>query len=116
MDKYREYRFDTIIEDTRRSSMQKYQDLVIGNRRWGALLYFELCALFFNPLQGALGLGLRRFAFKPLFARVGNGVVFGHHVSLRSPANISLGNNTVIDDFATLSFRGTDGTQHYPGQ
>lgn len=107
MDKYREYRFDTIIEDRNRSFLQKYQDLVIGNRRFSSLLYYELCTLFFNPVQGALGLALRRVTFGPLFGKIGKGVVFGHHVFLRSPANIFVGNHTVVDDFASLSFRGS---------
>ncbi len=106
MDKYSEYRFDTIIEDPRRSFLRKYQDLVVGNRRFGFLLYFELCTLIANPLQGAAGLALRKLMFPPLFGATGRKAIFGHHVSLRSPKNIFVGANTVIDDFATLSFRG----------
>lgn len=108
MDKYREYRFDAIIEDTDRSALQKYQDLVVGNRRWLSLLYYELCTTVFGPVPGLLGLALRRLAFGPLFARTGRKVVFGHHVSLRAPKRIHIGDNTVIDDFAMLSFRGTE--------
>jgi acetyltransferase-like isoleucine patch superfamily enzyme len=107
MDKYREYRFDTIIEDKKRSFVKKYQDLVIGNRRLGSLVYHELCTLFINPLQGALGLVLRRWLFRPLFASIGRNVIFGHHINLKAPGNIHIGDSTVIDDFATLSFRGT---------
>lgn len=107
MDKYREYRFDTIIEDPDRSAMQKYQDLVVGNRRVASLVYFESCMVFLNPIQGAIGLALRKWAFRRLFASVGRNVVFGHHVGLRAPGRIHIGDNTVVDDFATLSFRGT---------
>lgn len=107
MDKYRDYRFDAIIEDSERTSMQKYQDLVIGNRRIGSLIYRELTEVFVNPLQGAAGIALRRLVFPRLFASVGRGVVFGHHVNLKAPGSIHIGDNTVIDDFATLSFRGT---------
>jgi acetyltransferase-like isoleucine patch superfamily enzyme len=105
-DKYSEYRFDTIIQDRKRSFMRKYQDLVVGNRRFGYLLYFEACMLLVNPLQGALGLALRKFLFPPLFRRVGRKVVFGHHVGLRAPGNVEIGDNSVIDDFTNLSFRG----------
>ncbi len=108
MDKYSDYRFDSIIEDKKRSFVQKYQDLFVGNRNIGSLIYYELCTLFINPIQGALGLALRKFLFPPLFARTGKNVMFGHHISIRSPGNISIGNNTVVDDFTTLSFRGTD--------
>ena len=107
MDKYRDYRFDTIIEDKKRSFVQKYQDLVIGNRRLGALAYYEFSTMFVNPIQGAIGLALRRILFPPMFARVGKKVIFGHHLNLKAPGSIELGDNTVIDDFATLSFRGT---------
>jgi hypothetical protein len=111
MDKYSEYRFDNIIQDPDRSFFHKYQDLVIGNRRIGFLFYFEVCTVLFNPIQGMLGLALRKLLFPPLFGRVGRRVVFGHHISIRSPGNIQIGNNTVIDDFTTLSVRGSTG-QH----
>ena len=111
MDKYSEYRFDNIIQDPDRSFFHKYQDLVIGNRRIGFLFYFEVCTVLFNPIQGMLGLALRKLLFPPLFGRVGRRVVFGHHISIRSPGNIQIGDNTVIDDFTTLSFRGSTG-QH----
>ncbi len=89
-DKYSEYRFDTIIQDRKRSFMRKYQDLVVGNGRFGYLLYFEASMLLVNPLQGALGLALRKFLFPPLFRRVGRKVVFGHHVGLRAPGNVEI--------------------------
>ncbi|GJL81676.1 MAG: hypothetical protein DHS20C01_13100 [marine bacterium B5-7] len=108
MDKYDAYRFDTIIEDKKRSFLRKYQDLVVGNRHLGYLLYFEFCMLFINPLQGALGLALRKMLFPGLFAKSGRGVVIGHHVGLRAPGNIDIGDNVVIDDFTNLSFRGTE--------
>jgi acetyltransferase-like isoleucine patch superfamily enzyme len=107
MDKHRDFRFDTIIEDKKRSFLRKYQDLVIGNRKLSTLLFFELCLVFINPIQGALGLALRKLILPKLFSRVGSKVIFGHHLHLRSPGNIQIGNNTVIDDFATLSFRGS---------
>ena len=103
---YDKYRFDTIIEDKRRSFFRKYQDLVVGNRSLPYLLYYEFCTLLINPLQGALGLALRKFMFPPLFGGSGKNAVFGHHVSMRSPRNIFIGKSSVIDDFVTLSFRG----------
>ena len=111
MDKHRDFRFDTIIEDNNRSFLQKYQDLVIGNRRFSSLFFFEWCMVFINPIQGALGLALRKFIFPKLFLDVGKKVIFGHHIHLRAPGRISIGDHTVIDDFATLSFRGND-SQH----
>lgn len=108
MDKYREYRFDTVIEDENRSFFGKYQDLVIGSRSIKALILYELCTLLINPLQGGLGLVLRKLFSPLLFKCVGKKVVFGHHHGLLAPHRISIGNNSVVDDYVMLSCRGTD--------
>ncbi|MEE9447203.1 MAG: acyltransferase, partial [Arenicellales bacterium] len=99
-------RFSNIIDDDSRSALNKYQDLQIGNRRILSLLYYEFCITLIAPLQGMLGLALRKVLFPALFKRSGKKVIFGHHIGLRNPARVSIGDSTVIDDYVQISARG----------
>lgn len=105
-DRHRQYRFQEVIGDRKKSVLRKYQNLVIGKRSLPALIRYELSMMLLNPVQGMAGLALRRMLFPGMFGGVGQGVIFGHHLSLRSPYRIFIGDNTVIDEYAFLSYRG----------
>ena len=108
-DKSHQLQFDQYMADKSRTALQKYQDLVVGRPGLLRLVYHEFVTLLINPLQGMLGLGLRRIFYPGLFAQVGKKVVFGHHLNLRLPFKIKIGNHSLIDDYVTLSCRGSDG-------
>lgn len=93
--------------DTRRSSLQKYQDLVVGSRSFARLLLFEAVTLATSWVPGALGLVLRRFAYPLLLGSVGKNPAFGQGVVLRHPHKIHLGDDVVIDDLVLLDAKGT---------
>jgi acetyltransferase-like isoleucine patch superfamily enzyme len=92
--------------DERRSIIEKYMDLFVGRRNLISLLRYELLTLLFSPVPGALGFALRRFFFRFLFGRVGQGTIFGRHLTLRHPHKIKLGTNCVLDDFVVLDAKG----------
>ncbi|MEA3291719.1 MAG: acyltransferase [Pseudomonadota bacterium] len=106
----RQHRFSNIIDDDR-SFAQKYQDLQLGERSLPKLAYYEFCTTFILPVQGALGLVLRKVLLPPLFSRVGKKVIFGHHIGLRAPGRVSIGAGTVLDDYCQISARG-EGDDH----
>jgi acetyltransferase-like isoleucine patch superfamily enzyme len=81
----------------KKSSLDKYRDLVIGRRGWGALLGYELIVLFTSWVPGALGLVLRKWLYPLLLGHCGKGVVFGTNVVLRHPHKIFIGDNGVLD-------------------
>lgn len=99
-------RFHAVIEDEKRSLLQKYQDLVIGDRRFSYLLRYEILNTLLSSIPGILGLGLRHLFYPSLFGSVGKKVYFGHHVSLRCPKRIHIGDHVVVSDYAVLSVRG----------
>lgn len=101
-------RFDELIEDKSRNFLQKYQDTIVGNRSFATLAWFELNTLLLNPIQGAAGLALRRLTFPGMFSSTGKGVIFGHHLDIRTPNQISIGNNCIIDDYVALAVRGDE--------
>jgi len=92
--------------DEKRSSLQKYQDLVIGSRSFLALLKYEFIITFFSGIPGALGLFLRKLTYPWLLGRAGRNVVFGANTILRHPHKISIGDNVVIDDNCLLDAKG----------
>jgi acetyltransferase-like isoleucine patch superfamily enzyme len=95
------------MADPERSSLGKYQDLVVGSRSLGRLLLYELVVTSTSWVPGALGLLLRRFTYPWLLGKVGRGVVFGQGVVLRHPAKIHLGDGVVVDDLVVLDAKGT---------
>ena len=92
----------------RRSSADKYRELVIGQPGWWPLIRFELVILLASTVPGALGLLLRSKLYPLVLGRVGRNVVFGQHVTLRHPHKIHIGDNVVIDDQCCLDAKGTD--------
>lgn len=88
------------------SPAKKYKWMVVGKRSWGRFLYYEFAILVFGFLRGALGLGLRKFFYKPLFKQVGRSVTFGANLILRQPHKIAIGDQVIIDDDCTLDAKG----------
>lgn len=95
------------LGDPGRSSLSKYQELVVGSSSLWALVQFELVVTLTSWVPGALGLLLRRWAYPWVLGRVGRGVVFGQGVVLRHPSKIALGDDVVVDDLVVLDAKGT---------
>jgi len=93
--------------DERRSKVQRYQDLVVGQAGLWRLVKFELITLLCANLPGALGLFLRSKLYPRLIGRVGRNVTFGVNVVLRHPHKIVIGDNVVVDDNCCLDAKGT---------
>jgi acetyltransferase-like isoleucine patch superfamily enzyme len=95
------------MADPERSSLGKYQDLVVGSRSLWRLFQYELVVTLTSWVPGALGLFLRQWTYPWLLGGVGRGVVFGQGVVLRHPAKIVLGDGVVVDDLVVLDAKGT---------
>lgn len=89
--------------------VSRYKRKVLGaNATYLGLCKFEISQLLFANLGGGLGYLLRKLSLASLFQGCGKGTIFGRSIVLRSPANISLGDNVAIDD-QTLLDGGTGG-------
>jgi acetyltransferase-like isoleucine patch superfamily enzyme len=88
------------------SPLSRYQDLVVGSRSFARLLLYEIVVTFTSGVPGALGLVLRRVAYRWILGAVGRNVTFGQGVVLRHPHKIRLGDDVVVDDLVVLDAKG----------
>lgn len=93
--------------DTKKSSLQRYQELVLGRSGLGALIKYELITMLCTAMPGALGVLLRKSLFPFLLGSSGRNVVFGRNVTIRHGHKIHLGDNVVIDDNVVLDAKGS---------
>lgn len=98
--------FHEFADDKKTSSLKKYQDLIIGSRKWGELIKFELITFFLMNLPAIPGLFLRQKFYKYLFQNCAHNSTFGVGFSVRQPSKISIGKSCIIDDMVRLSVRG----------
>lgn len=94
--------------DKKKSALQKYQELIIGQKGLWKLIRYEFIMTFCSWVPGALGLVLRMKLFPKLLGKVGRNVTFGQNVVLRHPHKIEIGDNVVIDDNVVLDAKGQD--------
>ncbi|SDP36880.1 acyltransferase [Desulforhopalus singaporensis] len=83
--------------------LSRYKHKVLGgDKGYLQLLQFEVGQLFLANLGGGLGYLLRRLCIAPLFSGCGKNFILGRGVTLRTPGNITLGDNVAIDDGTLL--------------
>ncbi len=99
--------FHEFLEDQSASTLQKYQDIVIGQRRLGALIWYEVLVFFLTFCPGMIGLFMRQKLYRRLFRSLGPKVAFGTGITLKQPSKISIGRGCVVDDQVNLSVRGS---------
>ena len=108
------------MKETRRTALQealygggegaaaKYARLSVGSGGMLALMGYETRILLFSGIPGALGILLRRIAYRRMLGSMGKGVILGRGITLRHPSKIHLGDNVAIDDYCVLDARGGD--------
>ncbi len=89
------------------SSLSRYQDVMVGGRSFGLLLYYELC-MWLAVIPGALGIALRKIFWPRLFGSCGKGVVFGANMIVRHPRRIHLGDRVAFGEGCILEARNPD--------
>jgi acetyltransferase-like isoleucine patch superfamily enzyme len=90
----------------KKSALEKYIDLFVGQKSIWQILRYEVIVVLFSWIPGALGLFLRKMFYPLILKDVKKGVIFGHHITLRHPHRITIGENSFIDDYAVLDAKG----------
>jgi acetyltransferase-like isoleucine patch superfamily enzyme len=96
------------LMDKKESAFKKYVDLFVGKKGVWSFIKYESIIFLFSWIPGALGLFLRKIFYPFLFGHVGKGVAFGHHITLRHPHKIIIGDNSFVDDYAVLDAKGDE--------
>jgi len=94
------------LMDQSKPASKKYIDLFIGKRNFWQIIKYESIIFLFSWIPGALGLLLRKVFYPMIIGKVGKGVAFGHHITLRNPHKIQIGDNSFIDDYSVLDAKG----------
>jgi acetyltransferase-like isoleucine patch superfamily enzyme len=94
--------------DREESSYKKYCALFIGRIGFWRFLKYEIIIVLFSWVPGALGLYLRKVFYPLIIQKVGKGVAFGRHITLRHPHKIAIGDHTFLDDYAVLDAKGEE--------
>jgi acetyltransferase-like isoleucine patch superfamily enzyme len=103
-------KFQESLLERESSRAEQYRDVVVGAESgWLGLAYYELVTGIFGGAPGALGLALRGALYRPLFGRLGRGVVLGRGLVLRHPRRIAIGDRALVDDDCVLDARGAAG-------
>ncbi|OQX95491.1 hypothetical protein B6I21_05155 [candidate division KSB1 bacterium 4572_119] len=92
--------------DEKKSSMQRYMELILGKKGLWNLIKFELVMTLTSWVPGALGLLLRSKLYPVILGSVGRNVAFGTNIAIRHPHKIHIGDNVVIDDHCVLDAKG----------
>jgi len=106
--KIENYRIHDKLFSEKKSPIERYQDVFIGNKRFTDLVKYEIILLISSWVPGALGLFLRKIFYPHLLGKVGKNVIFGRNVVLRHPRKIYIGDNVAIDDNTLLDAKGID--------
>lgn len=96
------------LREGKKSKRERYAELVVGKKSWGALFLYEFVVSLATNRSGALGLILRSKLYPLLLKKCGKNVIFGQGVILRHPHKIEIGDNVVIDDHVLIDAKGHD--------
>ncbi len=91
--------------------IQTYKEFVVGSKSWFSFAVFELYSLLLSGLPGVVGFGSRSLVLPFLLKNCSSGSVLGRGVTIRQPHCISLGKGVIVDDFAVLDVRDSEGSK-----
>ncbi|MBX2998266.1 MAG: acyltransferase [Caldilineaceae bacterium] len=99
------------LHEARISPLKRYWRKALGDVPLARFVQYEIATMLVGDLGGALGYLLRKAFYRPLFARMGGGVILGKGIALRHPARITLGDQVAIDDNVLLDASGPKGSK-----
>lgn len=106
-----DFGFHKLVDNTKVSALQKYQDLAVGDRKLFTLLKYELLLSTVAFVPGAAGIVLRQYLYRFLVRQLGKGVMIGRSITLRHPAKISIGHHAMVDDYCVLNALGDESSE-----
>jgi acetyltransferase-like isoleucine patch superfamily enzyme len=96
------------FSDVRRSGLQAYRELAVGNAGWAGFITNEVIQGLLSGLPGVLGFGVRAVLYPLLFKSCGKRPAIGRGGLIRIPQQITLGSGVLLDEYVTLDVRGDE--------
>jgi acetyltransferase-like isoleucine patch superfamily enzyme len=94
------------LANSAESPYTRYLNMFVGQNSFGAFLKYELLTSLLGPMPGAGGYFLRAKLYRHILRQLGKGSVIGRSVLLRSPGQVSIGDQVMIDDNVVLDAKG----------
>ncbi len=94
---------------TGKAGFALYRDYAVGSASLMRFAYYELSTLLLTGLPGLIGYGLRSLFFPALFKDCGARPALGRGLVLRNLTNVTVGKKLLLDDYAVIDVRGSDG-------
>jgi acetyltransferase-like isoleucine patch superfamily enzyme len=107
--------FHDLSSSKKSSSLEKYKNICVGGENYNFLIKYELLQILFSNFPGAFGIFFRQKFYRTLFKSIGKKVVIGRGVCFRQSKKISIGNDSIIDDFTRITIIGSNKARIYIG-
>ena len=100
--------FHDLSSGKKESSIEKYKNVCVGREGYDFLIKYELLQILFSNFPGAFGIFLRQKFYRTLFKSIGKNMIIGRGVYFRQSKKISIGDNSIIDDYTRMTVMGSN--------
>lgn len=99
--------FNKMAAEKKNSNLKLYIDRFIDSNNFLDFIKYEIAVSFGSKIPGGIGIWLRKYLYHMVLKEIGRGTLIGYSLSLRCPKFISIGKNTLVDDFCLFNAKTT---------
>jgi acetyltransferase-like isoleucine patch superfamily enzyme len=103
--------FHSKLVTARKTPLQSYIDLTVGNAGPKAFMIYETVTFLFSSMPGGLGLLIRKKLYPFILGQSSPGLVIARNTTLRNPGKIQIGRNVTIDENVLIDALGGSGVR-----
>jgi len=95
--------FSEMYEEKKKSGLKLYLDRYVDSCSLLDLIKYELAVSFGSKIPGGIGILVRKYLSSMVLNKIGKGSLIGYGFSVKSPKSVSIGENTLIDDYCLFN-------------
>jgi len=96
-----------MYEEKNKSRFKIYLDKYVDSYSLLDLIKYEFAISFGSKIPGGIGILLRKYLSRMILKKIGRGSLIGYGFSVKSPKSVSIGENTLIDDYCLFNAKTT---------
>ncbi|MFV9630798.1 MAG: acyltransferase [Methanosarcinales archaeon] len=96
-----------MVADKKKSNLKLYLDRYVDSCSILDLIKYEIAISFGSKIPGGIGILLRKYLSRMVIKKIGRGSLIGYGFSVKSPKSVSIGENTLIDDYCLFNAKTT---------